>query len=96
MTWRPPCSAQVSPILKAAFRVPKGATNLCRATGGLLVRIDFRFLFVQVMRLDLDFYGVISVFGERFCDGVAIGDGLKGLGFTIEDTANGARVIYGE
>lgn len=23
-------------------------------------------------------------------------DGLKGLGFTIEDTANGARVIYGE
>lgn len=64
MTWRPPCSAQVSPILKAAFRVPKGATNLCRATGGLLVRIDLWFFFVQVMRLDLDFYGIVSVFCE--------------------------------
>lgn len=79
MTWRPPCSAQVSPIHKAAFRVPKGAVNLRRATGGLLVRVVSRFLFVQVMYFDLDFYGVVSVFSERFCDGVAIGDGLKGL-----------------
>lgn len=70
---------RVSPIHKAAFRVPKGAVNLRRATGGLLVRVVSRFLFVQVMYFDLDFYGVVSVFGERFCDGVAIGDGLKGL-----------------